>query len=161
MSVLQLTSLTCTQNVGMVHALVVFQRMPERNVVSWTAVISGYIRQDDAVSAFEFFNNMRTFGVDANIYTLISMLSVFAKIAKLETGIAVSLVDVEEWASFRHCGFRGPHKCICKNGNIELCVKRASDDKISMSIFSAMLAGYAQIQVSERSIWLFQQILHQ
>ncbi|KAF3789364.1 hypothetical protein EJ110_NYTH18768, partial [Nymphaea thermarum] len=53
-----------------------------------------------------------------------------------------------------------------KCGNIELCEKvfdeeRASGDKISISIFSAMLAGYAQSQNSGRSIWLFQQILHE
>ncbi|XP_031477667.1 pentatricopeptide repeat-containing protein At1g74600, chloroplastic-like isoform X2 [Nymphaea colorata] len=122
---------------SMVDALVEFQRMPERNVVSWTAVISGYIRQGDAVSAFEFFNNMRTFGVGANIYTLTS------------TVVSEALINA-----------------YAKCGNIELCEKvfheeRVSGDKISISLFSAMLAGYAQSQNSGRSIWLFQQILHE
>ncbi|XP_010678537.1 pentatricopeptide repeat-containing protein At1g74600, chloroplastic [Beta vulgaris subsp. vulgaris] len=56
-----------------------FFRMPVQNVVSWTAMISGYVQKDDVVSALGLLREMRKVGVEVNRYTLTSILSACAK----------------------------------------------------------------------------------
>ncbi|CAN6484593.1 unnamed protein product [Victoria cruziana] len=151
---------------SMVAAVKEFHRMAERNVVTWTAVISGFVRQGDAVSAFDFFNNMRASGIDANVYTLTSMLSACAKIAKLEPVLQFHCWMLKNGLLSGTVVSEALINAYAKCANIELSERVfneeiANGDGISISILSAMLAGYAQCHDSGRSIWLFQHILHE
>ncbi|CAN6717789.1 unnamed protein product [Malus baccata var. baccata] len=47
-----------------------FSRMPTRNVVSWTAIISGFVHKDNSISAIKFFREMRKIGEQMNKYTV-------------------------------------------------------------------------------------------
>ncbi|KAM7265590.1 hypothetical protein ACFE04_003273 [Oxalis oulophora] len=63
----------------MEEAVKEFSSMPQRNVVSWTAVISGFVQQDDSLSALELFKEMRDQSVGINIFTLTSVIKACAK----------------------------------------------------------------------------------
>lgn len=53
----------------------VFDKMPERNVVSWTAIIAGYGRYGDSKEVFMLFEQMQQLGLKPNYVTLLAILN--------------------------------------------------------------------------------------
>lgn len=51
-----------------------FDEMPERDVVAWTAMITGYASFDDNTHAWECFREMLRYGMRPNEFTLSSVL---------------------------------------------------------------------------------------
>ncbi|KAH9322901.1 hypothetical protein KI387_017540, partial [Taxus chinensis] len=74
-----------------------FDEMPVRDVVSWSALIAGYVQNGDGKEAWELFYGMQHNGTKPNEYT-------FASILNAETGLA----DLEQGKRI--------HACICKFG---------------------------------------------
>lgn len=59
---------------NMLNARTVFDKMPERSVVSWTALLSGYSQNGQSEEALKVFGTMHRAGVTANQYTYGSAL---------------------------------------------------------------------------------------
>ncbi|XP_059069535.1 pentatricopeptide repeat-containing protein At1g11290, chloroplastic-like [Cryptomeria japonica] len=66
-----------------------FDKMPQRNVFSWTALISGYAQNGFADKALETFKQMKLAGVKPNSTTFASVLPVCTKMGALEQGISI------------------------------------------------------------------------
>lgn len=64
----------------------VFNKMSEQNVVSWTAMIAGYVQNGYANEALEAFCQMQVAGVKPNLVTLTSVLPVCDQLAALRLG---------------------------------------------------------------------------
>ncbi|KAL5729475.1 hypothetical protein ACHQM5_002418 [Ranunculus cassubicifolius] len=64
----------------------VFDEMPERDLVSWTTMISGYGRQNCKEEAFLLFDDMRRAGVEPNEVTVVSLLSACGSVDDLDRG---------------------------------------------------------------------------
>ncbi|CAK9273030.1 unnamed protein product [Sphagnum jensenii] len=62
------------------------RNMPVRNVVSWTAMISGSAQQGYAEDALDLFQQMQQEGVKPNKVTFISVLNACASLSALEEG---------------------------------------------------------------------------
>lgn len=56
-------------------AMKILTRMCLRSVVSWTAMISGFVQLDDYISAVLLFKEMRSLGEEINTFTITSLLS--------------------------------------------------------------------------------------
>lgn len=67
-------------------ACAVFDEMPVRNVVSWTAMIDGYVRNGRAYEAFELFRQMQAENVQPNEFTLVSLLLACTELESLSLG---------------------------------------------------------------------------
>eukprot|EP00261_Vitis_vinifera_P031729 XP_019072972.1 PREDICTED: pentatricopeptide repeat-containing protein At3g20730 isoform X2 [Vitis vinifera] len=67
----------------------VFDGMPERSVVSWTAMVSGYSQNGRFEKAFVLFSDMRHCGVKANQFTYGSALRACTSLRCLDMGIQV------------------------------------------------------------------------
>ncbi|KAJ8644783.1 hypothetical protein MRB53_006531 [Persea americana] len=52
----------------------VFASMPERNVVSWNSIISGFVQNERSNEAWDWFKQMKMEGVDESEITLTSMV---------------------------------------------------------------------------------------
>ncbi|XP_004233109.1 pentatricopeptide repeat-containing protein At3g20730 [Solanum lycopersicum] len=63
-----------TMSCDMVSARKMFDKLPERNVVSWTALLSGYSQNGDSQEALNVFVAMHREGVRANQFTYGSVL---------------------------------------------------------------------------------------
>lgn len=68
------------------EAVKVFDRLPYRNVYSWTALISGYNRQGQPREALKLYQHMRNEGVKRNKYTFVSVLKACHAAKDLEEG---------------------------------------------------------------------------
>ena len=64
----------------------VFDTMLERNVVSWTSLINGYVGKDLAKEAVSLFFEMVDAGVQPNPVTMVCVISACAKLKDLELG---------------------------------------------------------------------------
>ncbi len=67
----------------------IFDSMPQRNVVSWTAMISGYAQQNHSKAAIEVFSQMQREGVKPDRVTFISILDACANLAALQKGKSI------------------------------------------------------------------------
>ncbi|KAK9154231.1 hypothetical protein Sjap_001711 [Stephania japonica] len=59
---------------SMDDSLLAFTRLPERNVVSWNAMICGYAQNGRGETALEFYERMRSSGLRPNKVTLLCLL---------------------------------------------------------------------------------------
>ncbi|OMO93841.1 hypothetical protein COLO4_16640 [Corchorus olitorius] len=67
-------------------ARLLFDRMPEKNVVTWTGIITGYVKQKRYKEGIELFYQMKNSGFEINELTLVSVLSACANLGALELG---------------------------------------------------------------------------
>ncbi|KAL7099020.1 hypothetical protein ACP275_09G055700 [Erythranthe tilingii] len=79
-----LWSLTSVQN-SLLENL--FDEIPERDVISWSVMIRGYVHSDDAICALESFKQMVSeFGVEADGQTMVSVLKGCTNLADIKMG---------------------------------------------------------------------------
>ncbi|XP_057812580.2 pentatricopeptide repeat-containing protein At3g24000, mitochondrial [Cryptomeria japonica] len=64
----------------------VFDRMSERNVVSWCAMMAGYVDKGDGEEALNIFKQMQRAGMKPNQFVFSSLFDACAKLAALEQG---------------------------------------------------------------------------
>ncbi|KAL8253394.1 hypothetical protein R6Q59_037087 [Mikania micrantha] len=64
----------------------VFDKMPQRNIISWTTLISNYSQMGMAVEALECFRSMVTDGYAPNYYASVSALLACASLGVSRTG---------------------------------------------------------------------------
>ncbi|KAE8077369.1 hypothetical protein FH972_015940 [Carpinus fangiana] len=74
---------------GYLHAFKVLQQMPLRDVVSWTAIISGSARLGHESEALEFMKEMMEEGVDPNSFTYSSALKACANLEAILQGKSI------------------------------------------------------------------------
>lgn len=63
-----------------------FDNMPNRDVVAWSAIISGYSHSNQCREALALFHDMQNANVTPNEVTMVSVLSSCAVLGALETG---------------------------------------------------------------------------
>ncbi|KAK9116586.1 hypothetical protein Sjap_015533 [Stephania japonica] len=64
----------------------VFDEICDRDVVSWTSMIVGYVRNDWFEEGLVLFNGMRQCSVEPNQFTIVSLLAVCSKLGALHQG---------------------------------------------------------------------------
>lgn len=134
----------------------VFDKMPERNSVSWATMISGYAKQRSAMEAFELFGLMRQEDEKENEYVLSSILSANADPMFLNTGRQIhSLTFKNGCLAFVSVG-NALVTMYAKCGSLDDALKtfELSGDKNSIT-WSAMITGYAQNGDSLKALKLF------
>lgn len=75
----------CTMR-NMVVARELFDLMPNKNSVAWTALISGYVKHGLVYKAPELFTNMMVLGIRRNQFTFISSVCACASLASVKLG---------------------------------------------------------------------------
>lgn len=85
---------------SMERARTVFDEMPEKDIVSWSAMIQGYAANGLPKEALDLFNVMQRENLRPDCYTIVGVLSACASLGALELGEwASSLMDKNEFLS--------------------------------------------------------------
>eukprot|EP01018_Ginkgo_biloba_P002632 Gb_30097 [translate_table: standard] len=136
-----------------------FDQMPERDVVSWTAMISGYAQNGQAVEAMKLFQQIQMAGVQPNSNTFASVLPACANLAALQQGMEIHKEIIRN-------GFESD--VFVQNALVDMYAKcgsieKARDlfDKIhhrNVISWTTMIAGYAQNGDVDEAFNLFQKI---
>lgn len=138
-----------------------FLRMPTRNVVSWTAIISGFVRKDDSISAFYFFNEMRKIGERINNYTITSVLTACAEPAMIKEAIQLHSWIFKTGFYLDSAVSSTLINMYSKIGLIDLSerVFREIETKENLAMWGIMISAFAQSGSTGRAIDLFQSML--
>ncbi|XP_057854806.2 pentatricopeptide repeat-containing protein At5g27110 [Cryptomeria japonica] len=136
-----------------------FDKMPQRNVVSWNAMIAGYAQNGLVEKALEIFKQMQMANIKPNSTTFVSILPVCAKMGALEQGMDIHQSIVEG-------GFLSD--IIVGNSLVDMYTKCGSIDKahevfdkmVQRDVISwtAMIAGYTQNGLMEKALETFKQM---
>eukprot|EP01018_Ginkgo_biloba_P029187 Gb_18176 [translate_table: standard] len=140
-------------------AHVVFDQMLQRNVVSWTSIIGGYVEDGQSDIALKLFRHMQFKGVKPDSVIIASVLPACARLAALRQG-----KEIHGYSN--RCGFQSSVfvqsaliDMYSKCGSIENA--RQVFNKISQGdvvTWNAMLAGYGMHGHGGNAIALFRQM---
>eukprot|EP01018_Ginkgo_biloba_P026026 Gb_12004 [translate_table: standard] len=139
----------------------VFEKMNRRDLVSWTAIIAGYVQSGQCVEALKLFRQMKLAGVKPDLNTFASVLPACGDLGALEQGIEIHqdiirsgilsdvVVDSALVDMYAKCG--------SINMARKLFDKMHQRDVIS---WTAMIAGYAMHGCGKEALKLFEQMQH-
>eukprot|EP00253_Pinus_taeda_P008201 PITA_08201 len=136
-----------------------FEKMPAQNVISWTAMITGYVQNGHGEEALQLFKQMLQVGVKPNEFTLAGFLSACANLVVLEEGKGahahIIKVGLESNASVSSATVDMYVKC----GDIKNA-RKVFDQTLERDVVSwtTMVSGYAQKGYSEDALKLFCQM---
>ncbi|KAG1338092.1 putative pentatricopeptide repeat-containing protein [Cocos nucifera] len=136
-----------------------FDEMPVRNVVSWTAIISGYMSEGRLEEALDMFRRSLEMDLKPDSFTLVRVLTACSQLGDLKTGewihqyiedkgieknvfVATSLVDM-----YTKCGSVDKARAVF-DGMVE-------KDVVS---WSAMIGGYSTSGLPQEALELFVQM---
>ncbi|XP_004306585.1 PREDICTED: pentatricopeptide repeat-containing protein At3g20730 [Fragaria vesca subsp. vesca] len=140
----------------------VFDRMPERNVVSWTSMVSGYAQSGNYEKALGVFLEMRRAGVRANQFGYGSALKACTGLRALGVGVQIQGCVLKgrfgENLFVRSALVDFHAKC----GKMEdaCCVFEAMSERDLVS-WNAIIGGYAVQGFGEDSLRMFQKMMRE
>ncbi|KAL5982064.1 hypothetical protein ACLOJK_016133 [Asimina triloba] len=135
------------------HARHVFDNMADRNLVSWSAMISGYDQADEPSMALALFSQMQ---VQPNEYIYASIINACASISALSGGKQVHAHSLK--AGYESISFVS-NSLISMYMSCRLCadavtIFRTTSEPNSIS-YNAMIAGFAENEQFGKGIELF------
>jgi len=139
------------------NAYKVFEEMPERNVVSWTAMISGFAQEWRVDICLKLYSKMRKSTSDPNDYTFTALLSACTGSGALGQGRSVHCQTLQMGLkSYLHIS-NSLISMYCKCGVLKdafrIFDQFSNKDVVS---WNSMIAGYAQHGLATQAIELFE-----
>eukprot|EP01018_Ginkgo_biloba_P014954 Gb_36806 [translate_table: standard] len=137
----------------------VFQKMPERDVVSWTAMLTGYAQNGYGEEALKFFSQMRLAGMKPNQYTFASALVACASLAALQHGKQIHNHIIKTGFESHACVASALVDMYAKCGSIvnaRQVFDKTPDADVVM--WTAIIAGCALHGFSKDALHLFKQM---
>ncbi|KAJ0836440.1 putative tetratricopeptide-like helical domain superfamily, DYW domain-containing protein [Helianthus annuus] len=142
---------------GIHEARFVFENLPERDVVSWTAIISGYAQLGLDEEALELFRRLLREGIASNYVTYASVLTAVSGLAAYEMGKQIH-------SHVLRSGL--PFYVVLQNSLIDMYTKcgqlsyawRVFDKMSERTVISwnAMLVGYSKHGMAREVASLFE-----
>ncbi|XP_068646642.1 putative pentatricopeptide repeat-containing protein At3g15130 [Aristolochia californica] len=141
---------------------VIFERMPEKNVVSWTSLMGGYLLQGKPKESLYLFGQMGLSGTKANEYTFSTNLKACGLVRRLEYGVQIHVFCIKT-------GFEG-HPVV---GNSIIDMYSKNDRIVEANLmfermpernlisWNALIAGYNRGGHLGSSLALFKQVREQ
>ncbi|KAL5722770.1 hypothetical protein ACHQM5_006246 [Ranunculus cassubicifolius] len=138
-----------------------FSRMVVRNVVSWTAIISGFVQRGDSVSAIHLFKEMRETGVEVNSYTLTSALTACANPQMTKEAFQIHSLCVKCAFDLYSAVIDSLINMYAKIGEIGMSelVFRESGTSQNVDTWAVMISGFVQNRSSGRAFHLFRRMV--
>lgn len=137
-------------------ALRVFEKLPQRNVVSWTSVIAAFALVGQPMKSWEYYEKMLKDGIlpDQRAYT--TVLNVCATLGDLERGQEVHIHMIKSGISVDLITENTLIDMYCKCGRVEdahrLLQNMKRQDTVS---YTALIRGYVQDGRFQEAIHVF------
>ncbi|KAK4258083.1 hypothetical protein QN277_007583 [Acacia crassicarpa] len=134
-----------------------FLQMPIHNVVSWTAIISGFVQENDSISALKFFKYMRETGEEINNYTVTSVLAACSKPGMIQEASQIHSLILKLPLILEATVQATLINMYAKIGEVGLSDSAFSEIKNvkDVRIWAAMMSSYAYNQNSRKAVESF------
>lgn len=139
----------------------VFDKMPERNVVSWSTIIGGFVHNGEAEEAVKYFSRMLEDGVRFSPSILASVLVACTALGALNWAKEIHAQIVKsslEYDVFLRSALVGMY-AQCKRIEDARSVFDRSPEK-TVALWSAMITAYSQNECANEALKLFSQMEH-
>jgi pentatricopeptide repeat protein len=137
----------------------VFNKMPSRDVVTWTAMILGHVKCRQGQKALELFQQMQQEGVQPNTVTFVGVLNACASVVALEEGRCVNQQIVK-------CGWESD--VFIGSSLVDMYVKCGSMEDAwrvfnkmpsrNVVTWTAMISGHVNCGQGQKALELFRQM---
>ncbi|XP_024023403.1 pentatricopeptide repeat-containing protein At3g09040, mitochondrial [Morus notabilis] len=135
-----------TKSGSMTDARKQFERIRNRDKVSWNAIIVGYVQEGDEVEAFNLFQKMTLHGLMPDEVSLASILSACANVQALKQGQQVHCLSVKSGLETSLYAGSSLIDIYAKCGAIEAAHKVFSlMPQRSVVSMNVLIAGYCQV----------------
>jgi pentatricopeptide repeat protein len=140
-------------------ALRVFNKMPSRDVVSWTTMILGHVKCGQGQKALELFHQMQQEGVRPDAVTFVGVLNACTSVVALEEGkLAHEQIIGSGWDSDLFVGSSLVDmyaKCGSLEDALRVFNKMPSQDVVS---WTTMILGHVKCGQGQKALELFHQM---
>ncbi|MCO5591680.1 hypothetical protein L7F22_045671 [Adiantum nelumboides] len=138
----------------------VFKRMSKVCVVTWSALLAGYVEHGSNIEALNLFKRMLAYGLALNSVIYLSLLKACAKLAVALFGMLSHALIIEtgcEWQEFVRNALLSMHLNL---GSSEDAIFVFESVPIrSVVTWSAMIEGYVKLGCGKEALVLFHQML--
>ena len=134
----------------------VFERMSDRDVVSWTSMIDGLVNVDRPIEALELFGRMLEAGIEVNDATVMSVLRACADAGALSVGKKVHMIAKEKGIYSKANVGTALIDMYAKSGCLE-SARKVFDDVVDKDVYvwTALISGLASHGMSKEAIDMF------
>eukprot|EP01018_Ginkgo_biloba_P026788 Gb_37509 [translate_table: standard] len=136
-----------------------FDRMSKRNVISWNAMIAGYVQNGHANEALKVFHQMQVAEEMPDSVTMVSVLQACAHLGALEQGIWVHKYIIQHGFELNVFVGNSLIDMYAKCGSVHIA-RQLFDEMSERDVISwnAMIAGCAQNGHANEALKLFHQM---
>lgn len=141
-------------------AQIVFNGLDERNVVSWTLMISGYAQNGQPTKALKIFSEMRELNVKPDWIALVSLLKAYSDLEDLEQGKCVHgfviKIGLEYELDLRIALTAMYAKCR------QILIAKSLFDQLeaqNVILWNVMISGFAKNGHADEAIELFRKMV--
>ncbi|CAN0887661.1 Pentatricopeptide repeat-containing protein At2g34400 [Linum grandiflorum] len=123
----------------------VFDEIPQRDLVSWNSMISGYAQMGSARKAMRLFLDMRDLGIDPNEMTLVSVLGACGDLGNVDLGRSVEEFVLDRKMVLNSYIGSALINMYGKCGDL-VAARKVFDSMLKKDVvaWNAMITGYAQ-----------------
>ncbi|KAK7329224.1 hypothetical protein VNO77_23375 [Canavalia gladiata] len=134
----------------------VFDEIPQRDLVSWNSMISGYAKMGYAREAVEVFGDLRRDGFEPDEMSLVSVLGACGELGDMELGKWVERFVLEHDITLNSYIGSALISMYAKCGDLA-SARRIFDDMAKRDVitWNAVISGYAQNGMADEAISLF------
>ncbi|KAJ7559564.1 hypothetical protein O6H91_04G091300 [Diphasiastrum complanatum] len=141
------------------NALHVFDSMPERTVVSWNAIISGYVKTGKGREALRLYQQMKKADLRLTDFTFIFLLKACGSLADIEQGKQIHADIIESGIAFNVFLGTALVDMYAKCGDVgraqEIFDKMPSRNEVS---FAALISGHCKNRNHRQAIRCYMQM---
>ncbi|XP_043694793.1 pentatricopeptide repeat-containing protein At2g33760-like [Telopea speciosissima] len=140
----------------LVAARKVFDKMPERTIIAWNSMISGYEQNGFAKEAVELFYQMLEMRVEPDSATLVSLLSACSQLGALDLGQWVNNYIVDNGLSVSVILGTSLINMYARCGNVTKA-RQVFDGMLERNVvaWTAMISGYGMHGYGSQAVELF------
>ena len=142
------------------RARMVFDRLCDGTIVSWTSIISGYAQNGQAMEALRVFSQMRQSNVKIDWIALVSVIRAYTDVEDLEQGTSIHGLLIKMGLEFEPDLLVSLTAMYAKGGQVT--VARSFFDQMeepNVILWNAMISGYAKNGYAEEAVELFREMI--
>ncbi|GLJ55895.1 hypothetical protein SUGI_1200050 [Cryptomeria japonica] len=136
-----------------------FDKMLERNAVTWSAIIAGYALKRKTSEALRLFNEMQMQGIKPDSVIMVSVLPAFTRLSDLRLAECIHGYVIRSGFEFDFVVSSALIDMYCKSGRVGFA--RQVFEKMpegNVGSWNAMIAGYTQNGCAEEALLLFNEM---
>eukprot|EP00250_Pteridium_aquilinum_P015628 c22679_g16_i1 orf=118-1854(+) len=144
---------------SLTEAQSVFDKLPDKDAVTWNTLIAGYVDCDHSLEALNFLQKMQQEGVSPDVYTFVYTLKACGSISALDQGQNLHLKVIEE--GFESDSYVG-NTLVDFYGKAGLFVEAEAvfDELLAQDVvpWTTLIAAYAEYELDKEVLECYAQM---